>query len=206
MSICTIAELKVWITSSGDLDTADDVGLQGVLDATDLQIARVCGRRFGLETAATKTYYPKSATEVDVIDLVSVTSLTSDAHGDRTFSTSFAPSEYELLPYSDPMGTPSVRFQLVRTWSTSSKSFTPGQLVKIVGNFGYVEADGEAPADIKQAELIQAARLWKRRETPLGVLGSTDLGVYSRISAVDPDVQALLAPYSRSASATWVLV
>jgi hypothetical protein len=204
VSIATLAELKVWLTSNGDLDTADDAGLQATLDATDRQIERWCGRRFTVETAVTKTFYPKSASEVEVTDLISLTSIASDAHGDRTFTTTFAPGEYELLPYLDAMGALATRYQLVRTWPTTSKSFTPGRLVRIIGNFGYVEASGEAPPDVKQAELVQAARLWKRRETPLGVLSNTDLGTFERLSKADPDVQALLAPYSRTT--TWVLV
>ena len=43
----------------------------------------------------------------------------------------------------------------------------------------------------EQALLIQTARLWKRRDTPEGVIDFSDLGVV-RVSRVDPDVELLL--------------
>lgn len=202
--IATLAALKVWITSNGDLDTADDLGLQLALDASERMIERYCGRSFGVETAATKLYYPATTDKLDVIDLISATSIAIDNHGDRTFTTTLAATDYELLPYVDAMGLPSVRYQLVHIWPTSSRSFTPGRLVRIVGNFGYVDAGNLPPPDVEQAQLIQAARLWKRRETPLGILSNTDLGTFERLSKADPDVQALLLPYSRATQ--WVLV
>lgn len=203
MSYATLAELKVWITSNGDVDTADDAGLQLALDASTRQIDAYCGRTFTSEVGATKLYYPSSATVLEVVDLVSVTSLASDSHGDRTFVTTFTPDQYELLPYQDAAGAPAVRYQVVHIWGNSSRSFTPGYLVQVVGDFGYLE-NGAAPAEVRQANLIQAARLWKRRETPLGILSNTDLGTFERLSKSDPDVAALLAGYSRTQD--WVLV
>lgn len=206
LSYASVDELKGWITSnSTDMsDDVDDEGLQLALDASTRLIDVTCGRRFVFEAGATKLYYPSSTDSVDVVDLITATSIESDSHGDRTFSTLLEPTEYELLPYVDGVGAPAVRFQEVRIWQTSSRSFTPGNLVRIIGDFGFVESGNTVPPEVKQANLIHAARLWKRRETPLGILGSTDLGTFERMSKDDPDVAALLAPYVRAG--TWVLV
>ena len=47
----------------------------------------------------------------------------------------------------------------------------------------------------KLATLIQAARLFKRKESPEGVLGGNDFGIVRVGTRVDPDVEMLLAPY-----------
>ena len=52
------------------------------------------------------------------------------------------------------------------------------------------------PAQVAQATLIQAARLYKRRESPEGVLGNAEWGSI-RLSRVDPDVAALLSRFTR---------
>jgi hypothetical protein len=47
------------------------------------------------------------------------------------------------------------------------------------------------PTHIEQATLIQAARLYKRRNSPEGVAGFGEMGVV-RVSTLDPDVEALI--------------
>lgn len=200
MSYATLAELKAWMTIPS-ADTGDDADLQRALDAADRWIDQVCGRKFSVDAQdVTKLLYPNARGRVDVVDLVSVTSIKTDSRGDRSYATTLATTDYILLPSQNPDG--ETRYQEITIWPTASKSFGQGRLVQVVGKFGYV-VGAAAPKDIVQAELIQASRLWKRTETPLGVLGATDLGTFQRISAADPDVMALLAPYVRSRQ--WVV-
>lgn len=205
MSYVTLDEFKAWVSEGSLFDSSTDDQIQMVLDAVDRAVDRYCARHFTLETAVSKFYYPSSPSELEVTDLISIESLASDNHGDRTYSTEFSSGEYELLPYIDSAGYQSTRFDLIRLWPTVSKSFSTAHLVKIVGDFGFVDALGQAPADVKQACLILAARWWKRRETPFGILGATDLGQFERLSKSDYDVVALLSPYSRGVGG-WVAV
>jgi hypothetical protein len=201
MAYASLAELKTWI---GATDSVDDHHLEPILSAAERFINRRTGRRFELETAATKLYYPTHDGRVSVVDLISATSIKTDSAGDRTYATTLTSADYELLPYADDAGRPSVRFQEIRSWPYSSRSFTPGYLVQVVGNFGYVDENDQTPSDIRLATLILAGRFWKRHETPLGILGATDLGQFERISKEDPDVATILAQYSRAM--TWVVV
>lgn len=61
----------------------------------------------------------------------------------------------------------------------------------------------------KLAALILAARLWKRRDSPLGLLGGGEFGAV-RLGFKDPDVELLLVGLRRSvsdlASQTWPTV
>jgi hypothetical protein len=99
---------------------------------------------------------------------------------------------------------PSVRYQQVRIWPTASQSFAGGRLVRIVGDFGYVDTGNVTPADIKLACQLLAARLWKRRQMPTGVIAIPDLGTFERMPSSDPDVKTLLKPYVRGNA--WVVV
>ncbi len=51
-------------------------------------------------------------------------------------------------------------------------------------------------ADVTTAIVMQAAALFKRRETPEGIAAFSDFGA-SRVTKLDPDVERLLAPYRK---------
>jgi len=56
------------------------------------------------------------------------------------------------------------------------------------------------PSTVQEATLIQAARIWKRRDTPLGVAGDVALGemrIGVPVPALDPDVKKLLESFYR---------
>ena len=195
MSYASLLELKQAI---GRENTANDVDLQLRLDAATRWIDKECHRTFVLDAADTTRLFRASPDgSVSVPDLVSVTSIKIDTNGDRSYATTLAATDYSLEPFTEP------RYQRVVLWPTSSYAFLD-RLVQIVGKFGYV-VNGAPPDDIKLACLMQASRLNIRRTTPLGVLQSTDLGQFTRISSSDPDVMALLKPYVRSA-AQWIVV
>lgn len=50
------------------------------------------------------------------------------------------------------------------------------------------------PDVVRQACLIQAGRLFRRKDSPEGIAGSSEWGAI-RVGRIDPDVQTLLAPY-----------
>ncbi len=52
------------------------------------------------------------------------------------------------------------------------------------------------PADIVEATVLAVARLFRRKDAPLGIVGSADFGVTNVVRS-DPDVQRLIAPYRR---------
>lgn len=62
-------------------------------------------------------------------------------------------------------------------------------LVRVTARWGWPAV----PAAVPQAVLIQATRLYSRKNSPQGVAGSSDWGVI-RLARMDPDVQAQLGP------------
>jgi hypothetical protein len=197
-SILSLAEYKA---SAGISDTTNDPQIQRALNAATRWIEHETGRKFELSVAdETRYYYANADGTLDLVDLVTVTSIAVDTAGNRTYSTTLATTDYELRPLNDG------RYSEIRIWPTSSRSFTDGRRVRIVGKFGYV-VNGAAPDDVKQACFLLAQRLFLRRDAPFGVLQATDLGQFERLSARDPDVVELLKPYvASSPSAGFVVV
>jgi hypothetical protein len=64
-------------------------------------------------------------------------------------------------------------------------------LVKVTGYWGFTAV----PTAIRQATIIQASRIFKRLDSPLGVLSSPDLGFIRVGSRLDPDVAQLVDTY-----------
>lgn len=56
------------------------------------------------------------------------------------------------------------------------------------------------PSPVSEAAVILAARLFRRKDAPFGVLGSPEFGL-ERIAADDPDVKRMMRPYARFALA-----
>jgi len=71
-----------------------------------------------------------------------------------------------------------------RAWGLASTR------IRVTARFGWPEI----PDDITEACLIQASRLFKRKDSPEGVMGSSEWGVV-RLSRRDPDVWNLIEPY-----------
>lgn len=67
----------------------------------------------------------------------------------------------------------------------------PERAVTITAKFGWPAV----PDEIKQATKILATRFFKRKDSPEGVAGAADWGAI-RLSRRDPDVQALIDPYT----------
>jgi hypothetical protein len=62
--------------------------------------------------------------------------------------------------------------------------------VRVTAKFGWPAV----PDDVGEAAIIQASRLFKRKDSPEGVMGSAEWGVV-RLSRRDPDVWSLIEPY-----------
>lgn len=64
------------------------------------------------------------------------------------------------------------------------------QRIQVTAQWGWPSI----PDDIAEATLIQANRIYKRKDSPEGVIGTAEWGVI-RVSRIDPDVQAMIQSY-----------
>ncbi len=169
-------------------DTNDDDLLERAIEAASRSIDELCGRHF---YSATETrYYEADGWDViDVDDLVSVTSVKTDEDQDRVYETTWAVTDFELDPSDGPP------YTRIYATPTGSYAFPVWQrrAVQVVGTFGW----SAVPMPITQACLLMAARVWKRKDTPLGIqVGKPEFGNLS-IPGKDPDVERLLMPYRK---------
>jgi hypothetical protein len=191
----------------GIADTDDDATLESIVTAVSRSIDDFCRRRF---YAATETRYytapcqsrPSDAAEVtvaggyvDVDDLLSISAngLATDDAADRTYGTVWATTDYELAPYNAALdGKPYTR---VCATPNGARAFPSGARgVKITGSFGY---SATTPDVVREACLLQASRIFRRKDAPFGVTGSAEMGVATLIARLDPDVMLLLNPLRR---------
>lgn len=190
MAYVTLSDLKVFV---GIGDTGDDATLQRALDASEEQVNTYTGRRFTADGSAVIRYYDaldKGTVAIDPLSSTTDLAVAVDQDGNGTFEdTLVLDTDFRLAPYNAAV--------LSAPWTSlvalTGTTFPPGtRRIRVTGRWGWPAV----PASVKQATLIQAARLWKRKDAPFGVAGSVEFGSELRLlAALDPDVQALLRPY-----------
>jgi hypothetical protein len=170
-------------------DTTDDAALSLAIDAACEVVNNYCGRRFDLVTA-TRYYNVVEAGWLDVPDLVEITTLKTDEGYDGTFERTWATTDYHLTPYG-ALDDGRSYGRIIRALDGDYYFPRGTRSVEITGTFGYEEV----PSAVRQATLIQATRLFKRKDAPFGVIGSAEMGQLQVVPTIDPDIKLLLAGY-----------
>jgi hypothetical protein len=187
----TLAEVRAWLDFPAT-DTAHDSEIESVIEVCSRWIDKFTGRQFYVSTGA--RYYTADETGVDVDDLLGVSTMATDDTGDRTYTTTWADTDYDLLPFNASAdGQPYTRIEP----SVNGVYMFPEGLVKgvkIEGTWGYCATTTNHSVNI--ACRIQAQRIWKRRDAPFGVEGADKSGILAE-SSLDQDVKLILAPYVR---------
>jgi|ERR1044071_7927258 hypothetical protein len=186
MSYATLDELKAFLTI--DLaDTTDDANLQIALDAVNELIDDFCGRTFVVPTgpASARYYAAASAHVVFIDDAVTVTSVENPP------GTVWDAMNYGKEPINGPAkGEP---YEELYARDTSWDRTEPNNVL-VTATWGWPAT----PKKVKQATLLQASRMFSRKNSPFGVAGSPETGSELRLLArLDPDVEQLLAPLRR---------
>jgi hypothetical protein len=185
---CTLQEVKDVLRLT---DNVDDTLLELSIESASRQIDGYCERNF-YTTSATRYFVARDSYEVEIDDLVTLTTLETAPDG-TAFDTTWSSTEYQLEPLNGVVGGLPTPYTMIRAIDDLVFPTLGGEaLVRVTGTFGYTPV----PTAVKQATIMSATRLYKRYDSPLGVLGFGDLGVV-RISRLDPDIASLLAPYRR---------
>lgn len=188
------SDLAEYLKMDAPAETSGEDTLTRAVAAATRWINNHCGRSFNLDDTATARYFDALTNgTVLVDDIGSVTDLViaTDSSHDGTYATTWTGSDYQLNPLAaTAAGEP---FTSVRP--VGSLMFPPSirreGMVRVTAMWGWPAV----PSDVKLACLIQAARLFKRHESPQGVLGGGEFGVVRVGTIIDPDVKMLLAPY-----------
>jgi hypothetical protein len=184
-------------TSSMTGMTFADLDIKSALEAASRAVDGICDRRFYTTTSDESRFYtPTSASLVMTDDISTLTTLQTDDGGDGTFENTWTVNvDYVAEPLNAVVdGRPWTRLVRHPAGSFSFPTAYP-RTVKIVGKFGWAAA----PAAVKQATTIIASQLLTRaRMAPFGVVAvGIDQASAMRLARVDPQVAALLQPYTR---------
>ena len=195
----TLTEIKTFLSIS---DNVDDTLLEGMVEAASRSIDRIANRRFYLDGNASARAYRVSSPVILYTDDIGTTSglvVKIDEDGDGTFETTLTlNTDYIMDPLTAlDLGRPYTQVTMV----TTSQSFPifPGLFqnglrpgVQVTARWGWPSV----PDDINQACLILTADLYKRKDSPGGILGLGDLGAI-RMSPLGRDVTAMVRAYRK---------
>jgi len=183
----TAAELKSYLRIS---DTDDDTQMGYAITAASRAIDKHCRRQFGSVSAEERVYTPvwdrhRRRWLVEIDDL-------------QTAATGVEVDGEVLVEYTlEPRNASSKGLPWTLLVVDKDATVVPtGEEyeVAITAAWGWTSV----PTSVKQACVLQAARFFKRRDSPFGIAGSPELGSELRLlSKVDADVAVVLKPYVR---------
>jgi hypothetical protein len=187
---CTLAEIK---SSARITDSVDDTMLELAVESASRMVDSYTQRYFYNAGTATRLFAPQDSYVAEIDDLITLTTLqTSD--GDD-FGTTWAAKDYQLEPLNGSVdgltGHPSTRIRAVDDYLFD---VLDGEAtVRVVGVWGW----SAVPTAVKQATVIQAARIFKRNDSPLGIAGFGEMGAIRVGVQLDPDVKHLIDVYRK---------
>lgn len=170
-------------------DTTRDTLLDGALAAASRGIDTATGRRFWLDPTATARTFTLAGNVVcgDGGDRL----LLDDMGAAPTLVESGSGASWEAVTgYDTAPDNALARGRPITALTLSTGSWGTGLRARVTARWGWPDI----PDEIEEATLIQAARLYRRKDSPEGVTGSAEWGVV-RLSRRDPDVWALIEHY-----------
>jgi len=192
MAYTTEAAIKAIL---GITDTARDAYITASLNAACQRIDEHCGRTFSLDTAVSaRTFRARPDHTYDDPDgqfLILDADIGASAGVIVETGTSTAwnviTSDVELHPLDASAKS--------RPWTSllyvgGAWPVGGGQRVRVTARWGWPSV----PASVVQAATLTTVRLFKRKDSAEGAIGSADWGMI-RLPRLDPDVQALLGSF-----------
>lgn len=173
-------------------DTVDDTLISLAGSAASELIDLHCGRSFGT-VSATRYYAPDSPYTLRIDDLAGTAlTLETSSNGDGTYDTTWTTSDYQLEPLNARRNGIAWPYDGLRAIGDNTFPIAGGEAtVRVTGVFGWPSV----PSTVVQAAILQSSRLFKRFESPLGVLGGNEFGTVRVTRSVDPDVAVMLADF-----------
>ena len=176
-------------------DSVDDSLIAMAGSAASELIDGHCQRSFG--TVSETRYYAAHDSYVLNIDDIAGTALTlkTSTLADQVYDVTWAAKDYQLEPLNavaDGLTWPYTRIRAVDDYLFPTAYGE--RTVQITAVFGFPSV----PASVTQAAVIQASRIFKRLDSPLGIAGFGEMGAMRVSKGLDPDVAQLVQPYIRN--------
>lgn len=190
----TVAEVKSALRIT---DQNDDAMIEASINSASRLIDTYCGRYFYSGDPGEARYYTAQDSYYCWIDdCQTITSLDTSSNLYNLYDVHWTNvtdgiKDYEVVPrnrLANGFYSPITSIRAIGHYLFPI--FGDNALVKVTGTFGWPSV----PDVVKQATIIQASRLFKRLESPLGVAGVSDLGIMRVGRGLDGDVQQLVEP------------
>jgi hypothetical protein len=172
-------------------DALDDSLLETAIESSSRMIDGFTARTFFNAGSAVRDFAATDDLNCIIDDAISVTTVQSTDEIGSTYIT-WDVTDYQLEPVnsrSDGLFMPFTHIRAVNDYAFPVVDHRA--LVRVTAVWGWPSV----PTAIKQATIIQASRLFKRLDSPLGVAGFGDLGAIRISRQLDPDVEQLAMPY-----------
>ena len=189
----TLAEVKAALRIT---DSVDDALLEMATESASRLVDGYACRQFYSSGSATRYFVAQDDYIVEVDDLAgTAVTIQTAQDADGVFDTTWDTDDYQLEPLNQVLDGIGWAFTVIRAVGDYLWPISGGEaLIKVTGPFGRPAV----PIAIKQATIIQASRIFKRLDSPLGIAGfGADLGAIRVSTQLDPDVAQLVMPYKR---------
>lgn len=184
----------------GTADTIDDDLIDNCVGAASRLIDGYCNRRFWQSGTAEARVFQAEDSFYCSIDDIAGTAITlkTSSFADGNFDVTWTASDYQLEPLNGNLDGLTWSYDKIRAvgdylFPTVNANYGEQALVQVTAVFGWPSV----PEPVTQATIIQASRIFKRYDSPLGVAGFGDLGAIRVSRFLDPDMAQLVEPYRR---------
>ena len=173
-------------------DSIDDSLLEMAIESASRLLDAYTARSFYNAGTASRYFVADNDWLTNIDDAITITEVATDTSADGTYDIIWQASDYQLEPLNGRIDGLAMPYNAIRAVGDYTFPIWGGEaLVKVTGTWGF----SAVPTAIKQATIIQASRIFKRLDSPLGVLSSPDLGFIRVGSRLDPDVAQLVDNY-----------
>jgi hypothetical protein len=185
----TLAEAKSALRIT---DSIDDTLLEMAIESASRLIDGYANRSFYNAGTAVRYFVADTDYLTNIDDAITITQIATDTSADGTYDIIWQADDYQLEPLNGRVDGLVVPYNAIRAIGDYTFPIWGGEgLVKVTGTWGFATL----PISIKQACIIQASRIYKRLDSPLGIAGFGDLGVMRVSNRLDPDVAQLVDAY-----------
>ena len=189
----TLQQVKAAI---GIQDGFDDSLLEMAIESASRQIDSYTERYFYNAGTATKIFAPIDNWVCPTEDFITLSKVETSEDGE-SYDTEWEVTDWQQEPLNGRAGGLVTAFTQIRAIEDYLFPYRNGEAtVRITGTWGW----SAVPIAITQATVILASRIFKRLDSPLGII-SGELGSMRIGFRLDPDVQHLIDPYRRIAMA-----
>jgi hypothetical protein len=194
---CTLTQVKAALRIT---DSTDDTLLEGSVESASRLIDGYAMRSFYNAGTAARVFSTNDSLYVQTDDMAgTAVTIETSTLGDGVWDVTFAATDYQLEPLNGTLDGITWAYDRVRAvgdyvFPTTSVLQGEGQaLVRVTAVWGWPAI----PKAIETATIIQATRIFKRFDSPLGVAGFGDFGAVRVSRFLDPDVEQLVQPYRK---------